>query len=207
MKPLNQMTPQDFLVLAKSIDKKTWTMIGAGAAGALLLTYFLVWPAWIKRPMVKTQIAAVQGQIIQLQTLRRKKTVWTQEKEASEKFIKDVKGRLYFPGETSLLLGKIARLADESQIKIVSSSPQEVKTDFPKPFDAKYKADYFDFTVEGGYHQIADFISRVESYDKILRVEDFTITPEEDTPEKHMVHLTLSAVSLQEPQAAAAAGT
>jgi len=198
MKPITQMTTQDLIALAKSVDKKTWGMIGAGAAVALVLIYLFVIPAWFKRPALKGQIAAVQGQIVQLQTLRRNKTVWNQEKDDSIKYMKEVKARLYLPGESALLLGKIAKLADESQMKIVASTPHEAKTDFPKPFDVKYKADYFDFTAEGGYHEIASFISSIESYEKILRVESFSVMPQEDTVDRHIVNLTLSAVSYKE---------
>lgn len=204
MKPLSQMTTQDLIALAKSIDKATWIKIGVGLLVALVLGYLFVIPAWIKRPALKTQIAAVQGQIVQLQTLRRNKTAWTQDKEASLKYMKEVKDRLYFPGESALLLGKISKLADESQIKIVASTPHDAKTEFPKPFDTKYKADYFDFTVEGGYHQIAEFVSRIESYEKILRVESFTVTPQDKITDRHVVNLTLSAVSYKEPPQGAA---
>lgn len=195
LKPLSQMTTADLIEIAKKIDKPTWIKIGIGAAIALVFSVVIVWPAWFQGAKVKGEIAVIESQIVRLQTLKRNEKMWLQNKEDYTKYIKEVKARLFSPGEASLLLGRIAKLADESKVSIISSSPRDGKVEFPKPFDDSFKADLYDFTVEGGYHEMAHFINRIESYPQILRVELFQLSPNEDVPGKHLAEITLSAVS------------
>lgn len=198
MKPINEMTPADLVDLAKSLDKKTWIKIGVGTLAALVLGYFVFWPAWFKRAAVKSQITAIESNIIRLQTLKRKEKTWLAQKDEYTEYIKSVKERLYVPGETSLLLGKISKLANESGVSIIASTPRDEEVKFPKPFDAAYKAELYDFTVEGSYHALGTFISKIEASSKILRVEHFQITPKEKDTASHLAELTLSAVSFKE---------
>ncbi len=198
MKPLQQMTTADLLEIAQKVDKKTWIKIGVGAAVALLFIVLIVWPAWFEGAKVKGQIASIENQIVRLQTLKRNEKMWLQNKAEYSKYIQEVKARLFSPGEASLLLGKIAKLADESKVSIISSTPRDTKVEFPKPYDASFKADLYDFTVEGGYHEMAQFISRIENYPQILRVELFQLSPSEKNPAKHLAEITLSAVSKKE---------
>ncbi len=198
MKPINQMTTADLLELAQKIDKKTWIKIGIGSAVALIFIIFIVWPAWFEGAKVKGEIASIENQIVRLQTLKRNEKTWLQNKAEYSQYIQDVKARLFFPGEASLLLGKIAKLADESKVSIIASTPRDAQANFPKPYDASFKADLYDFTVEGGYHEMAAFISHIENYPQILRVELFQLSPNEENAAKHLAEITLSAVSKKE---------
>lgn len=198
VKPLSQMTTADLIEIAKKIDKPTWIKIGIASAVAIVFSVLVVWPAWFQGAKVKGEIAVIESQIVRLQTLKRNEKMWLQNKDEYSKYIKEVKARLFSPGEASLLLGRIAKLADESEVSIISSSPRDGKVEFPKPFDASFKADLYDFTVEGGYHEMAHFINRIESYPQILRVELFQLSPNEDVPGKHLAEITLSAVSKKE---------
>jgi len=191
------MTSADILQLARSVDKKTWIKIGAGALTLLIFGYFIIWPAWFKRAAVKGQIAVIEANIVRLQTLKRKEKTWLGQKDEYAVYIKTVKERLYLPGETSLLLGKISKLATESGVSIIASTPREEEVKFPKPFDVTYQAELYDFTVEGGYHELGAFIGKIEASSKILRVEHFQISPKEKEAESHLAELTLSAVSLK----------
>lgn len=200
MKPLNQITGEDIVAYAKSIDKQTWIKIGAAAFAAFLIFYFILWPAWFKRAEVKAQIAGIEANVIRLQTLKRKEKTWLEQKQEYTDYIKKVKERLYLPGETSLLLGKISKLATESGVSIIASTPRDDIVKFPKPYDERYKAELYDFTVEGGYHQLGTFVSKIESSPKILRIEHFRITPREKATEIPVAEFTLSAVSLKQAE-------
>lgn len=202
-KPFNQWTTSDFVSIAKTVDKATWIKIGAGAAVALVFGYFIVWPAWFQRVHVDSQVKAIESQIIRVETLKRKRPEWVKNKEDYLKFISDVKGRLFAPEQASLLLGVISRIADETGVSIISSRPRDDVTEFPKPFNDRYVAARYDFTVEGGYHDLGLFVSRIESYSKNLRVDIFHVTPRESSEEDGTVEsliatMTLSAVSLIE---------
>lgn len=196
-KPFTQWTGADFIAFAKSVDKQTWIRVGIATLILSVFGYFIAHPAWFKRAALKQQIAATEGQIIRLQTLKRNERGWREDKENYLKYIKSVEARLYLPGETALLLGKISKLAEQSGVSIVSSNPQEsAAVSFPEPFKQKFKPGLYDFVVEGGYHQLGDFVSRIEAYPKILRIETFQINPIEDSPDRHIAKMTLSAVSL-----------
>jgi len=203
-KPFTQWTGADFLMVLKSLDKKTWIQVVSGGLIAAVLGYFIIYPAWFKRAGMKSLIAVTEGQIIKLQTLKRNERGWRDDKEKYLQYIHDVKQRLYLPGETALLLGKISKIAEQTGVSIVSSMPQDVASvQFPKPFDEKFKPELYDFVVEGGYHQLGQFISQIESSPKILRVENFRLSPLDDYRDRHMAKFTLSAVSLTESEAKA----
>ena len=67
------------------------------------------------------------------------------------------------------------RLASSSEVNIVSFSPQEgVNGDF-------FRADSFSLEARGGYHNLAKFISLLESQKDILQIENLSLkTLDED---------------------------
>jgi hypothetical protein len=195
MKPLNQMTSADILDMVKKIDKKTWIKIGIGAGAAAVVIIFIVWPAWISRIGVRQQVRDLKGQITQTQSLLLRQPQLLKDKEKFLKFSQEVKGRMFEPGETSLLLGVVSKMAQESQVSIVSSAPKPFQGKFPPPFDTQYEASAYDFTVEGGYHQLGEFASKIENHPKVLRVQSFHITPQEKTADRHLASVSLTAVA------------
>lgn len=204
MKPFRQWNAQDFIEFGKKIDKKTWIKIGAGSVGTVVFIFFIVWPAWINRIGLKSKIAEIEGQIRQVETLQIRKPVLIKTKEDSIKFIKNVKESLFQAEETSLLLGAISKLADESKVSIIASSPKDFLDKFPEPFNQQYQASLYDFSIEGGYHEIGNFISRIESNPKLLRIQEFSLRPSQENEKMHLANMTISAVSfkVQEPTTA-----
>ena len=201
MKPLNQITTADLIEFAKGVDPKTWIKIGIGAAIFALLYFFILSPAWFKRPEVHQKILATETQIVGVKNAMRKRPEWIREQETFQKFIKDSKERIYAPGESSLLLGMISKLAEESKVTVVASKPKMFDGKLPVPFDKEYEANAYDFTLEGGYHEIGSFISKIESNPKLLRVQSFTVRSREEDPKKHLIDLSLSAVSFKQRKA------
>ncbi len=201
MKPINQITTSDIVAFVQGVDKKTWIKIGAGAAIFAVFYFLILDPAWFKRPKVYTSIRAVEAQIIGVKTSMRKRPDWIRDRESFQKFIKESKERIYAPGESSLLLGHISKLAEESKVTIVASKPKEYSGKLPAPFDKQYEANVYDFTIEGGYHEIGNFIGKIESNPKLLRVQLFNISAREEDPKIHLVDLSLSAVSFKERKA------
>jgi hypothetical protein len=201
---LSEITPSDIIDLLKNVDKKTWIKIGAGAAIFIVLWFLVIYPAWFKRVGIRSQVAAVKGQIGVTYNLMRKKPELVRIREESLKHNQSVKGRMYAAGESSLLLGVISKMAEQSKVSVVASQPAPFDGKFPAPFDQQYEANIYNFSVEGGYHQLGDFISRIESNPKLLRVRSFAVLPREDAPEVHQANISLSAVSAKsQPQAVA----
>ncbi|MSR76977.1 MAG: hypothetical protein EXS63_01950 [Candidatus Omnitrophica bacterium] len=201
MKPITEWTSEDILELLKSIDRPTWIRIGVGSGIGILFILFIAIPAWFTRPGLKSRLADIQGQIQMAEILTLKKPQLLKSRTEAVNFIKTVKGKLFKPGETALLLGTISKLANESKVAIVSSSPKEVSEKFPAPFDTLYEANLCEFTLEGGYHEIGTLAARIESHPKLFRVQNFQIHPslvkgKEVTTQ--MASLTVAAISLKE---------
>ncbi len=203
LKSLDKEKIIDFL---KNVDKKTWIKIGISAAVALLFIIIIVWPAWITRIEVHNKIRALEGQILTTQALFNKKPMLVRNKQEYSAYSTSAKKRIYPPGESSLLLGVISKMAEDTKVAIVASKPKAFEATFPPTFKQQYEGSAYDFTVEGGYHDLAKFISRIESNTKLLRVELFHVIPREETPKSHLADISFSAVSFkQQPKTSAAA--
>ncbi len=179
----------------KSVDKKTGALYGSLLLFGVLFLYFMVWPAWFIRPGLRTKIKVLKGKMSTAETLLKKKPELLRRREEYLEFIGQVKTRVYGPGESSLLLGPISKLAEESLVTIAASQPKTVDGKFPAPFDTQYEGTLYEFNVEGGYHELGRFVSLIESNTKLLRVQSFQLKPRDEDPKRHGASLTLSAVS------------
>ena len=200
MKPIQQWSAQEIIDFLKKVDKKTWIKVGLGVLAVIGTLIFIVWPAWFQRLEIRTKIKTIESQVKTLETLNKKKPEWLKNKSGYEKFIREVKQRIFMPGESSLLLGAISKIANESNVSIVASQPKEFNEKFPSPFDEQYEASLYDFVVEGSYHDLGNFAGRIESNPKILRFQRFHLKPNETNNKKHIGELSLSAVSFKKPK-------
>lgn len=201
MKPLTQWTGQDLVLFLKGIDKATWVKIGIGAGTFLVVFIVFIRPAWFLRGEIRRKVNDLETQIVRLETLRRNKTAWVRDKEESQSFIQEVRTRLYRTEESSLLLGRISKLAEQSGISIISSRPQTEKTKFPPPFDAQFQADAYDFTAEGGYHEFGKFISLIESAEHLMRISQIHVNSREKDPRSHLINFSIRLISLKNAEA------
>lgn len=201
LQQLTQLGGKNILDFLKKVDKKTWIQISLGLVFGSLLVFFIIWPAWIKRVEIHSKIKALEGQIKTLEILSQKKAEWSKNKETYLQLIQATKGRLLEPGEAALLLGAISKLAKESRTSIIASQPKEFLDKFPPPFDLQYEARLYDFSLEGAYHDMGAFISRIESNPKLLRIQLFSLLPNEANPKSRAGSITLSAVSVKRAQA------
>ncbi len=202
MKPLSQIKPQEIIDFLKKVDKKVWIRIGIISFVVILLLKWVVWPAWFERPQIREQIKALEGQIMVTQALFLKQPQLLKNKGEYSRLISEARARLYDPGESSLLLGAISKLAVESKVSVVASMPKDSEAKFPSPYDSIYEGNTYDFTVEGGYHNLGKFISKIEANAKLLRVETFSLRVRPETPGVHLASVSLSAVSMKKAKAA-----
>ena len=195
---LNEITPAMILDYLKGVDKKTWIKVGVISFVALLFLIFIAYPAWIGRLEAKAQLDATTSQVAQTNNLFRRKPEFLSLKEECTKFVQSSKEKLYTPAEASLLLGAISKMANDSKVSIVASKPKPAEGKFPVPFDGLYESSLYDVTLEGGYHALGDFVSRVESNPKILRIQSLTIHPKDDNAQVRLADLTLAAISVKQ---------
>jgi Tfp pilus assembly protein PilO len=200
MKPLN-LPFANVLALLKSVDKKTWAAVLLGAVGFLLFGAFLVIPAWIERPLLRRDIQSMEAQIRHVNDLNKKRAGWEDSQKAFGLLIESTQARVLTLEDMSMLLGLVSKMASESRVDVLASKPLTEKTVFAAPYHLRYQPSGYEFTVQGGYHDLGNFSGRIESYEKLLRIQSLEIVPAEKTPDRHIAGLKLWAILKAPPQA------
>ncbi|MDD5226186.1 MAG: hypothetical protein PHV97_03255 [Candidatus Omnitrophica bacterium] len=202
MKPLNQWTFVEVIAFVKSVDKRIWMIILSSAVGFFLMVVFLIIPAWIERPILRRDIQGMEAQIRQVNLLNQKRRGWEENQKVFGSLIDGTRARVFTPQEIGLLLGQVSKMAGESRVDVLASKPLAEKTVFPAPYNLKYQPSGYEFTVQGGYHDLGNLASRIETHGKLLRIRSLEIMPSEKTPDRHVAGLKIWAI-LTAPQVAA----
>ena len=174
------------------IDSKTRFKILAALVGALVLGPFVIYPAWVTRWQNQEKIRNLHQQIgfAKLQIQSEPKLL--EEERVYESFIQETRTHLFTEGEIQRLLGILTEIGQRSKVALLSSQPQVNTPKIPDPFDKEYQAHSYVLTLEGGYHALAAFVSEIENYSKIIRVDQFLITEREETPGVQVGEIHLS---------------
>jgi Tfp pilus assembly protein PilO len=202
VKNLRELKASDIVDFLKTVDKKSWIKIGVAAGAGVLLCVFFVWPAWVGRFGLQGKIQGLQNQIAGTDALVRKKPDLERQKQDFMQSIAQARARIYEPGEVSLLLGAVSKLAQESGVAIVSSQPKVYEDKLPEPYAQQVEAKAFSFIVEGGYHELGQFINRIESSVKMLKIDWFELKPQEENS-KHLADLRITALAVKKAVAPA----
>ena len=206
MKPIKQWSSADIIAFARSVDKKTWGIILAGVLGVLIFIIFIIIPAWIERPLLRHEIQKMQTQINQVNALNEKRKAWEEDQKVFGALIEKTQARVLTAQDMGSLLGIVSKMADESRVDLLSSKPQDEKTIFPAPYHLKYQPSGYEFSFQGGYHDLGNFMSRIESSEKLLTVRSFSIESAEKTPDRQIAGLRLWAILKAPPVIAPAVG-
>ena len=199
MKPLNQWTFADVISFVKSVDKKIWLTVLSCAVGFLLVVVFLAIPAWIERPRLRRDIQSMEAQIRQVNALNQKRLGWEENQRVFGLLIEETQKRVFTEDSMGMLLGQISKMASESRVDVLASKPLTEKAVFAAPYNLKYQPSGYEFTVQGGYHDLGNLASRIEGHEKLLRIQSIEIVPAEKTPDRHVAELKLWAI-LKAPQ-------
>lgn len=205
MKPIQQWTSADIQALFKGIDQRTWLIVAAFAVGALLFAVFLVIPAWVDRPSLRRNVQNMETQIRLVNDLNRKRPGLEEKRKAAEAFLGECRQRVFTSQDADKLLGQLSKMAGEARVDIQASKPLEEKTVFTAPYHLKYQPCGYEFIVKGGYHDLGELVSRIESCNKFLVIRSLSIAADKETPNRHVAELKLWAV--MEPPAPATAAT
>lgn len=180
---------------AKEVHRKVWFIVAGSVFIFIILFVFLISPAWFQRPALKKKVLDVETQTIRLKALLPRRPELFKQKEELQLFIDDFQKRLFREDEMAFLLGRISKVANESQVELLSSQPMERSEAFPAPYGDKYKKFIYLVTVEGGYHQIADLVSRLESNAQYFQIQSLSIYPQASAVGKQVADIKLMAVS------------
>jgi Tfp pilus assembly protein PilO len=202
MKPLNQWTFPEIVESVKRVDKKTWMTIGPAAVVSLLVLVFFVVPAWIERPLIRRDMENMEKQIFQVNGLSQKRRLWEENQRAFGDLIQETQTRLFTSEDLGVLLGQISKMGSESRVEVVASKPVVEKNLFAAPYHLRYQPSGYAFTLQGGYHDLASLVSKIESHEKLLRICGLQIIPSDNTTGRHISELKLWAILKASPQAA-----
>jgi hypothetical protein len=201
MKMPHQWTSGEIIEFAKRVDKKTWGMIAISSAAFLLALVFVIFPAWIERPLLRRDIESMQAQIRQVNALSHKRAAWEQDEKTLGALIQKTQERVFTADALGLLLGQISKMASESRVDVLASKPFNDKILFLAPYNAKYQPSGYEFTMQGGYHDLGTLVSLIESYEKLMRIQSIQIVSSEKSPERHICGLKLWAIVAPPPVA------
>jgi len=199
MKPLSQWSSADIIGIVKGVDKKTWVTILVGGVVSLVLLVFLVIPAWIERPLLRQKMKTMEAQIRQVNALSQKRRVWEENQKIFGSLISETQSRVFTPAEMGLLLGHISKMASESHVDVMASKPLEEKNAFAAPYHLKYQPSGYEFTVQGGYHDLGALASRIEGDEKLLRIRSIEISPLDKDSSRQVAQLKLWAILAATP--------
>ena len=202
MKPINRLTLAEVIAFVKSVDKRTWVTVLSSAVGFLLVVILLVIPAWIERPLIRRDIESMDAQIRQVNALNQKRPGWEENQRIFGLLIDETQKRVFTEDSMGILLGQVSKMASESRVDVLASKPLNEKTFFASPYNLKYQPSGYEFTVQGGYHDLGVFVSHIENYKKLLRVQSLEIVSDGKTPGRQIAELKLWAIMKAPPQAA-----
>ena len=201
MKPLNLLFA-DGIAFLKNVDKKVWVVGFLCTIGFLLVVVFLVIPAWIERPMLRRDIQSMETQIRQVNDLNKKRPEWEENQKVFGSLIENTRARVFTDEEMDMLLGSTSKMASESRVEVLASKPLTEKIAFAAPYHLIFQPRGYEFTVQGGYHDLGNFMSRIESHTKLLRIQSLEIVPDKKMSERQIAVLKLWAILKAPPQVA-----
>lgn len=116
----------------------------------------------------------------QMQKEEKEKSLLAEEVASLEKKIAGYREKWLPPAgkEEIELLNRVREIASETQVRVVSMVPEEIR----KARKTTYRKFSLTISFEGTYHHIGDFISRVEDKERMMKIDamDFAISPKQE---------------------------
>lgn len=197
-KSFTQWTGQEVMEGFRALNKRQKIQIGVAAVGVAILIPFVVWPAWVTRFQIGAEVRGLEIGISSAQTQISLEPALIKAQQEFDAFIRQTRSRLLSEEEAQGITGILTNIAERSKASLLSSQPEKDLPKVPPPFDASYIPISYQLVVEGGYHALAAFISEVENYEKLFRVDEFFLMAREETPGVHVAEIRLSAFAFRE---------
>jgi len=196
--PFYKWTGRDIVDYFRGLDRKKRIRLAAFGGGGAVFLVLIFWPAWVARLGVEARVRELRNGIDFAQSQIRLEPTLGEQKKQYVKFIEETRSELLTEEETQGLIGVLTELAEKSKASLLSTQPQTDTPSLPAPFAGQYMPLSYLLVVEGGYHALATFVSEIENHPKILRVDEFSVTPREESPGVHVSEIRLSAFLVKE---------
>lgn len=205
-KPFYQWTGQEILEYYKKLPIKTRIRLVASAVGGLIFLILVAWPAWVSRLQEKSQVESLSIQIQMAQAQINQEPALLKQRKEQEDFIRQTHERILREGEGEKVVGILASIAEQSHVTLLGTEPTQEfqpgeEEGLPAPFNKRYRRTSYIVSLEGGYHPLAEYVSRLEDHQKIFRIDELSIVPKEENVKIHTAQVLVSAFALVEGKA------
>ncbi|MBL7155564.1 MAG: type 4a pilus biogenesis protein PilO [Candidatus Omnitrophica bacterium] len=100
--------------------------------------------------------------------------------------------------ELPILFGNISKMARSSRVKILSITPLEVrKRETNDKKESVYEELPIAISAQSGYHELGEFISKMENDKRYLQVSDIKIKSNTANPRKHDINFVVYAYTFK----------
>lgn len=105
--------------------------------------------------------------------------------------ISEYEKKLFDEDEISGLIGVISEMAKESELTIRSSKQRDYKGDDLIKKNPFYRPFLLELKLAGGYHNLGQFVNRLERYKKLILVDEMNVLPSEEKDKALDIVLTI----------------
>lgn len=133
---------------------------------------FMIKPKIADLKSRETELATIQRQLNQIQKSLKSQEQLRGEKENLTIKLKEMESLLPEEENVALLLSQFSMAEKDANVYLVGFNAAETVEGADKP----YRANKYRLTVEAGYHQFADFISRILALPRIMSFSELRIT-------------------------------
>jgi Tfp pilus assembly protein PilO len=197
---VNLDTIKGLIERIKAAQNRRVAILTAAALAMLLTDVFFVLPSLIGSGFkLKSQVAAVKKvtaalnqQISCIDSIKERLA-------RAEAEYEEYQRKLPQEEEIPAVMGDISTLAGKTDIEMIAVKPVKQETVASVSSEAAGMHEVLiEIFAKGGYHQIGQFINKLESFNKFTEIKDIEITADKATPRKHFFRLLVATYVLKE---------
>lgn len=190
---------KNFVSQIKDSRNKNVVIIAAATAAVLLIDIFLILlPLTALNFKLKTQIINIKKDADALGRQAADVSTIKNRLEAAKNERKEYEKLLPREEDVPVLLGGISAIAGKIGIEMIAVRPVKLETAGKAlETDTVFHEVPIEIFAKGGYHQIGQFINKLESLDKFVTIKDIEITADKATPRRHFFRLLVSTYILK----------
>jgi len=183
-------------MIGLNLDEQKKKVLIIGGIGLLLVAdiFFIFFPLICKTFQLRSEIVSVQKNITVLnqQIAGRGET----KKKLEVLKIDQLRFQKLFPREEEIpaLLGELSTIAGKLGVDIVSVTPAKT---IPGAVPDLFHEVPIEMSGRGGYHQIGQFVNKLEMLDKFIKIQNIEISAEKAAPRRHLFKVLLSTYILR----------
>lgn len=181
----------------RSPERKTIAVVAAIAVVGVAYLFFAAVPQFLRVRSLSKEIAATSDGIKATESEIRQLAAYQKALEENRDQIAASEKRLLsqesdIPG----LLETLSAMAKSTGVKIVGIRPVRPEGGFSGARGGGYLEAPILINAKSGYHELGDFVSRIESAEKCLTIADIDVASNPASPKKHDVTLLVMAYAV-----------